>query len=101
MLGRFEAHVLPALAAVVGSIDTIAVADASLAVVFSSANPDHVWILGIENHRADGIGAFVVEHRCPGCPRVGRLPDAARSGSHEELTPVIGIDREAHHAAGS
>src|SRR5581483_1768897 len=80
MLGRLQAEDFPALAAVVGAIDAVAVADAPLAVVLAGADPDDVRILRIEDDRADGVRAFVVEDRRPGDAGVVGLPDAAGSG---------------------
>src|SRR6185436_18710065 len=40
VLGALEAHVLPALAGVVGAVDAVPVRDAPLAVVFAGAHPD-------------------------------------------------------------
>ena len=78
VLGLLQAHVLPDLAAVVGAVDAVAVADAALAVVLAGADPDDVRVLRDRGRRADRIRAFVVEDRRPGGAGVGGLPDAAR-----------------------
>src|SRR5205807_10258287 len=76
VFGRLETQVLPALAAVVGTVDAVAIADAALAVVLAGADPDDVRILGIEDDGADRVGAFVVEDGRPGDAGVVGFPDA-------------------------
>jgi hypothetical protein len=77
VFGAGEAHVLPALAAVVGAIDAVAVTDRTLTVVLASADPDDVAVPGVEGDAADGVGALLVEDSRPGSAGVGGLPDAA------------------------
>src|SRR5207244_425830 len=48
VFGILEADVLPRLAAVVGAIDPVAVADAALAIVLAGADPDDARVLRIE-----------------------------------------------------
>src|SRR5262249_31639420 len=77
VLRLLEAEVLPGLAAVVGAINAVAVADAALAVVLAGADPDDVGVLRVEDDAADRVRALVVEDRRPGGAGVGGLPDAA------------------------
>src|SRR5207248_9178659 len=100
VLGRLEAHVFPGLATVVGAVDAVAVADAALAVVLAGADPDHVRVLRVEDHGANGVRAFVVEDGRPGGAGVGRLPHAARGGGHEVVAAVARVDGEAHDPPG-
>src|SRR5207253_1416601 len=94
-----EADVLPRLAAVVGAVDTVAIADAALAVVLAGANPDGVGVLWVEGDRTDGVGALVVEDRVPGGAGVGRLPDAARGDGNVPGGTVLRMDGERRDAA--
>ena len=63
VLGLLQAHVLPRFAAVVGPVHAIAIGHAALAVVLARADPHHVGIPSVYDHRADGVGAFAIEHR--------------------------------------
>src|SRR5579859_632238 len=74
MLGFLQAHVRPALAAILGAIDAIPITDATLAVALAASYPHHAGIFGIEHNRADGIAAFTVEHWSPGDSVVLGLP---------------------------
>src|SRR5207253_7121363 len=66
VLGFGEADVLPRLAAVVGAVDAVAIADATLAVVLAAADPDGLGVFGVEGDGADGVGALAVEEGVPG-----------------------------------
>ena len=66
MLGGLEADVLPALAAVIGAVDAVTVADAALAIVLPCTDPDDIRILRIDGDTADGIGSFAVERGVSG-----------------------------------
>ncbi len=101
VLRLFQPHVLPGFAAIVGAVDAVAIGDATLAVVFSRADPDHVRIFGIEDHGADGVGAFAIEDRSPGGARVDSLPDTAGCGANVIRALVAGVDGEGDHASGS
>src|SRR6266446_10166568 len=98
MLRRFQADVLPALAAVIGAVDAVAVTDAALAIVFAGADPDDIRIPGIERDNADGVGAFIIKDWSPGGARVGCLPNAARSGGDKVVAAVVRMHRKADHA---
>src|SRR5262249_49534428 len=99
VLGGRQADVLPRLAAVVGAVDAVAVADAALAVVLAGADPDHVRVLRVEHDGADGVRALVVGDGRPGGGGVGRLPDAAGGGGDVIMPAVFGVDGEADDAA--
>src|SRR5262249_47187645 len=96
-----QAHVFPGLAAIVRAIDSIAIGDAALRVAFARADPHHVGLLRVNDHRANGIRAFVLENRLKGGAVVVRAPDAAASHAHEKLTFVERIDRDSNDATGN
>ena len=52
-------------------------------VLFSTAHPDDVRIVGVERDAADRIRGLTVEDRFPGGAGVGGLPDAAGRGGDE------------------
>src|SRR5262249_12278941 len=56
VLGGGQADVAPGLAAVVGAVDAVAVADAALAVVLAGADPDDLGVPRVEGDGADGVG---------------------------------------------
>ena len=99
MLGMFQPQVLPIFAAILGAINTIAVAHAALAVAFAGAHPHDAGIFRIEGHGSDGIGTFVIEDWRPSGAAVLRFPNATRSAGHKITSVILGIDSEGQHAA--
>lgn len=75
VFGLVEADFGEALSAIERLVETIAVSDASLAIVFPGADPQDITILGIESEAADGVGAVLVEDGIPRGTGVGGLPD--------------------------
>src|SRR5207302_1158493 len=100
VLGLFQADLLPALAAVKGLVDAVAVADRALAVVLAGADPDDARVLGVEGDIADRVGALVVEDGGPGDAGVGGLPDATRADGREVVAAVARVDGQANDPAG-
>src|SRR5262249_25533373 len=98
--GPAKADVLPRLAAIVGAVDAIAVADAALAVVLAGADPDGFGVLGVEGDGADGVGALVVEEGVPGGAGVGGLPDPARGDGDVPGGAVLRMNRKRGNASG-
>src|SRR5262249_15913030 len=92
VLGGGQADVAPGLAAVVGAVDAVAVADAALAVVLAGADPDDLGVPRVEGDGADGVGAFVFEDGRPGGAGVGGLPDPAGGGRDVPGGAVLGVD---------
>ena len=99
MAAGLESQVLPGLSAVIATIHTIPIRHASLAVVFSGADPDHVWIFRIERDVADGVRAFAVEDGRPCGSGVGGLPDAARGHGHVVERALMRRHGEANDAS--
>src|SRR5262249_59115205 len=93
-----EADVLPRLAAIVGAVDAVAVADAALTIVLARADPDGVGVLRIEGDGADGVGALAIEDGVPGGAGVGGLPDAARGDGDVPGGAVLRVDGERRDA---
>ena len=94
VLGGLEAHVLPALAAVLALVDAVAVADAALRVVLAGAHPDDVRVRRVDRDAADRVGPLAVEDGRPGRPAVLGLPDAARGHGQEPPLLVGRVDRD-------
>src|SRR5579859_2145155 len=77
MFRILQTNILPRSPAVDRLINAIPVSDTALAVVLARTDPNHVRILRIEYHAADGIRPFVVEYWRPGNASVRRFPDSA------------------------
>ena len=95
----FRPDVSPASAAVVRTINAVAVTDASLAVVFARADPDGRRIFGIESDRTDRKRAFVVKNRRPCRAVVNRFPNAAGCDRDVILGAVRRINGKRVHAS--
>src|SRR5205823_6146892 len=94
-------YVLPGLAAIIRTIETAAIRDATLAVVLSRADPNRQRIFGIDRNRADGIRTFAIKDRSPRRSIIHRFPNATRGGGNEKVRRVIRLNREANHSARS
>ncbi len=98
VLGVLEAHVLPRAAGVLRLVDAVAPAHRALCVVLARAHPDHIGVLGVEHHRADGVRGLPVEDgRERGAGVVG-LPHAARGGG-DVPGALVGVHRDVADAA--
>src|SRR5215472_7740474 len=102
MLGVFEAHVLPGLAAVQRSINAVAPGGALAVIRLAGAGPNDVWIRRRDSNVADGGRALFIEERLPGNPVVRRLPYAARSYANVDDTGIAldhseVVDAAAHY----
>ena len=100
VLGGLEAHVLPALPAVLAPVDAVAVADAPLRVVLARAHPDHVGVPRVDRDAADRVRPLAVEDRRPGRAAVVGPPHAAGGDRQEPPLLVGGVDRDVDDAAG-
>src|SRR5262245_27004776 len=77
VFGFFQADLAEAASAVFGLVDSVAIADAALAVALARSYPHHRRVFRIERYRANRIRTVIVEDRRPGGSGVNRLPDAA------------------------
>ena len=94
VLGFFQPHILPGLAAVFRAVHAVAVSNAALAVALAGAHPYDGGVVGIECDPAHGVRAFPVENRSPGGAVIHRLPHSARGDAHEVLGVILGIHRK-------
>ncbi len=91
-----EPHVRPILAAIVRAVDSVADRHAVAHPRLARAHPDHLGILRIDRHGADGLHRLLVEHRLEGRATVRRLPHAATRRADIDREPrsfMHGIDR--------
>src|ERR1700748_3253381 len=95
-----QAHVLPALAAIVRTIDAVTVRDGALAVVLTGTDPDDVGVFGIDGDCADGVGAFAVEDGSKCCAVILGLPHAATGDADEIAGAIVRVDSDSGHASG-
>ena len=100
VLGVLEPHPLPRLARVGGLVDAVAEGDAPLVVVLAGAEPDDVRVLRVDGHRAERIGAVLVEDRRPGIAAVLGLPQIARGRSDVPDAGILRVDGDIRDAAG-
>src|SRR5581483_12035534 len=77
VLRVLQSQIGPALAAVFGFVNAVAVVNAALRVVLTCTYPHDRRIAGIEFHISDRKRSFVLEHRIPGEAVVVGLPHAA------------------------
>ena len=92
-----QPHACPVLAAVKGFIDSIAVTECPLAVVFARAGPNDIRVLWIHSQTSDGMGAVIIKNRPPCRAGVDGFPDVATRDRH--IICVL-IDR-AHREVGN
>ena len=92
MLGRLQPHVLPARAAIVRPVNTVAEPDVTSPHVFAGADPNNVRIARVRGQTADGVACLVVEDGSPGRAGVGGLPDTTRTDGHIPDALVLGMD---------
>src|SRR5437870_169815 len=99
MFGRFQTDILPGLAAIVGSIDAVAVRDTPLAVVFARAHPRRQRILRIEHEATNRVRTLAIEYRRPGCSCIQSFPHAARGSRDEIVRRIAGIDCQTDYSS--
>jgi len=78
----FQSCIFERLATVQRFVNTIAVTQCTLVVVFACSYPNYIWIIGIEFNHTDGIRAVFIEYRVPGRSVVGGFPDMAAGNTH-------------------
>ena len=93
-----EPHVLPALAAVSGLVDTVANDDVAADEALTSARPHDVGIARRDRQRADRLHRLIVENRAPVDAAIGALEDPARRCSDQVR---VGVARHADNGAHS
>ena len=98
VLRVLEPHLLEAAPAVERLVQTVAVPDAALAVVLPRADPHYEAVVGIDRHRADGVGAVLVEDRLPRGARVLRLPHVAGGRGYVPRAAPHRVHRDVDYA---
>jgi len=77
LTGVAQADVLPALAAVGGTVHSVAGGEVGANVGFSGADVNDFWIGGSDGNRSYRSNGWVVKDGCPGYAGIRSLPDAA------------------------
>ena len=82
MLGLFQTHIGPVFSGIGAFINTITPADMTAADIFPGTHPDHVGVIGVNRHIANGVGGLVIKHRRPGDTGIDGFPHTAGSRGH-------------------
>ena len=103
VFGVFQTHEGPGFTGVQALVNASTAGVAVSRVAFPCARPDQIRVDRTQRHGANALGGLVVEHRLPGRPGAGALPQSAGGRPHVHhfrgvLRDGDGRDPSAHRA---
>src|SRR5260370_14020001 len=91
----FQSNVVPGLAAIVRTVDTIAEGNIAANAGFARTDINYIGIGIGDGNSADGRGGMLLEERIQGVARIGGFPDAAGDSAKIES---VGLARDSRYS---